>query len=405
MKKLGLCIKILFFGAMLTLVGVVYLVNTGNPFSFFSRLQEPQPEIKGINVEFNQANARTFCDMHDSIEYFYYKEPAKDPKNNKVGLYVYAENKDFIRAAAKMSNSNGGDWGYVLIPFNVKDRDSRKWRETFELLHDKNLIPILKLYDVDPENYVEQTEKAAVFLDSFIWPIKQRYISVYNEPNDAKFWYGRVDPVEYVHILNDTIDIFKEQNTNFYMMNGAFNVSAGRLPGYMDSFDYMYAMNKEIPGIFEKIDGWASHAYPQPNFSGSPYDYGRWSIRAYESELTYLKNSLGVKKDLPVFILETGWAHAEGSTYNPNFLTAAKGAEYIKIAFEEVWLPDDRVMAVTPFTIWYDPPFDHFSWLTRDRVPYPQYDAVRSIKKIRGTPESLEKAVMIPDSCRDIIRE
>ena len=163
----------------------------------------------------------------------------------------------------------------------------------------------------------------------------------------------------------------------------------------------MRAMNDAVPGIFEKLDAWASHSYPQPNFSGSPYVSGRWSIRAYDLELDYLKKSLDVEKGLPVFITETGWAHAEGDAYNDQFLPVETIAEYFRIAYEEVWLKDDRVRAVTPFTIRYDPPFDHFSWINKDKVPYKHYDELRKIKKVKGEPPVLQSATINLRRCAE----
>ena len=58
----------------------------------------------------------------------------------------------------------------------------------------------------------------------------------------------------------------------------------------------------------------------------------------------------------------------------------------MKYAFEKVWLPDDKVVAVTPFTIRFNPPHDHFSWITEDGNPMPQFDAVKSIEKVKGKP-------------------
>ncbi len=335
-----------------------------------------------------------------SVEYFAYKEiDPKEAKNNKFGLYIYAENKKFIKMASDMVNSNGGEWGYVLIPYNVKDYDTRKWRGVFSLLLEEKLIPVIQLYDVDADKYKKQTERAAKFLDSFLWPVKQRYISVYNEPNDAKFWKGYTDAKEYARILDHTIEVFKEENPNFFMMNGAFNVSAPSGGGYVDAFEFMQDMDSAVSGIFTKLDGWASHPYPQPNFSGSPHLVGRNGIRAYEVELEFLREEMGVKKELPVFITETGWAHAEGAIYDSSFMPAETVAQYIKIAYEEYWLKDDKVQAVMPFTIWYPPPFDHFSWVKKDYEPYPQFEVVKSMKKVAGTPEELITKTYVKGDC------
>lgn len=340
------------------------------------------------------------CDYEESIEYIYYVDSVWD-KNNKFGLYVYAEEEGYLEAAQQLVNSSDGEWGYVTIPYNVKDRDFRKWDRVFRQLRDKQLIPIIQLWDVDVSEYEEQTQEAAEFLNRFVWPIKERYVSVYNEMNSADFWYGKINPEEYAKILDFTIVAFKKQNSDFFMLNGAFNISAPTNEEHMDAFEFMARMNQEVPGIFNKLDGWASHPYPQPNFSGNPYAQGRWSIRAYENELAFLENSIGMEKKLPVFITETGWAHAQGREYNASFIDAELAAEYMKIAYEEVWLPDERVRAVTPFTIRYPAPFDHFSWINEDGVPYAQYEKVKSLDKISGNPPHFEVREIKVSGCQE----
>jgi len=347
-------------------------------------------EDVALDYNFNVTSGTSPCTGSQNIEYVYYS--GNDPnweENNKFGLYIYAEEKDLFEIAQNLVNSNGGEWGYVLIPYSVKDYNRDKWGRVFDQLIAKRLIPVIQLWNLDVNNYKKETKEAAEFLNSFIWPIRYRYISVYNEPNDDKFWFGKSNPEEYAEILDYTIKVFKETNSDFYILNGAFNVSSSGNEDNTDSFEFMRRMNEKVPGIFEKLDGWASHPYPQPNFAGSPYNTGRMSIRAYEDELNFLKNDLGVNKDLPVFITETGWAHAEGENYNSSFLSDETVAKYFKIAYEEIWLKDDRVRAIMPFTVKYDPPFDHFSWVNQDKVPYLHYDVVKGIKKVEGKPPAL----------------
>ncbi len=340
------------------------------------------------------------CTHSSTIEYMSYPEYSSFTKpNNKFGLYIYAEEERFFKLADNLVNSAGGDWGYVLIPYNVKDRDYTKWKRVFDDLTKRHLIPIVQLWDVDTKNYKDVTKDAAQFLNGFLWPIKERYISVYNEPNDDKFWKGDANPRNYAQVLNYTVDTFKTENPNFFMLNGALNSSAPDGNGYIGALFFLYQMNQEVPGIFDKLDGWASHSYPQPNFSGSPYDTGLWSIRSYDAELNYLKNTLGVTKVLPVFITETGWGHAEGSSYNASFYNAHQVAQNYKDAFENIWLKDDRVRAVTPFTVYYKAPFDYFSWINNDGVPYEQYEVLKKVKKVKGEPASLQKTQLAISDC------
>ncbi len=342
------------------------------------------------------------CPVEDKIDFLEYKSKSpQNPKNNKFGLYIYAENSKHIKIADELVNTNGGDWGYVLIPYNIRDRDESKWDRVFSDLHKKHLIPLVQLYDVQIDTYKEDTTKAAKFLNSFVWPVRERYISVYNEPNDKRFWRDELNPGQYADVLDYTIDAFKQENSSFFMINGALNASLpdNSAQGYMSAEKFIKELNKAEPGIFEKLDGWASHSYPQPNFSGSPSDTGWWSIRAYQEELRVLKE-IGVKKDLPVFITETGWAHAEGDTHNGSYVSSQRAGENMKQAYEKVWLPDDRVKAVTPFTIYYRPPNDHFAWVDEELKPYAQYEVIKKMEKTSGTPFIVQKSVFSSFLCQ-----
>ena len=360
-------------------------VNLNEDALFESKFENPS------DIEFKVEP----CFFEDSLTYKYYEDRKGEGDvqknigyiNNKFGLYVYST-ENFIKKADELINSNGGDWGYVLIPYNVRDYDGSKWRKIFDLLNKKHLIPIIQLWDFSAKSYKKDTEKAANFLNKLLWPIEKKYISVYNETNDSRFWKGKVDPKEYAEVLDFTIKTFKSYDKGFFMLNGAFNSTAPNLNGYMDEELYLVRMNDSTPGIFSKLDGWASHPYPMPAYLGKPSEYGRQSVRGYEWELDVLKNRFGIET-IPVFITETGWPHAEGKNHNYGFYDSNTVASYIKETFEKVWLKDDRVVAITPFTIYYDPPFDHFSWVKKDGSVYPQFDLIKSLKKVSGRPPVL----------------
>ena len=388
--------KKIIFGTL-----ILILISFLGYFYYLNYLKEPEVVIEAPYDPFQDILLQTkeICLDYETKQFaFYLDEPDDFKQNNKFGLYIYAERQDFFELASELVNSNGGTWGYVLIPYNVKDRDSVKWKRVFSDLNRLKLIPVVQLWDVDLDKYESQTKGAAKFLDTFDWPIKPRYISVYNEMNDSKFWYGKIDPVEYAEILDYTIRTFKEADENFMMMNGAFNVSANNSRTTVDSYYYMKKMNDAVPGIFNKLDAWAAHAYPQPNFTGSPYSKGRWSIQSYEDELNFLKNKLGLKKDLPVFITETGWAHMEGESLDDSFLSEEQVAENYKIAYQEIWLKDPKIRAVMPFTIKYNTPFDHFSWIKSDYISkYKQFETIKNLPKIKANPPYLVKgSIKIP---------
>ncbi|MFN4212818.1 MAG: hypothetical protein ACK4FL_02540 [Microgenomates group bacterium] len=161
------------------------------------------------------------------------------------------------------------------------------------------------------------------------------------------------------------------------------------------------SVNKDL---FDYIDGWASHSYPNPGFSGSPLDSGRGTVRTYRWELELLR-SLGVNKDLPVFITETGWKR--DIRYSILDIGNDRIAENFKIAFEQIWGPDERVLAVTPFVLDYQSePFLGFSWRKyQSQEFYPLYYAVQSLPKTKGAPERVEKGEIDFDLPKELLEQ
>ncbi len=321
--------------------------------------------------------------------------------NNKFGIHIIQATPDESSPAAQLVNTNG-DWGYITFLIESKDRNESKWQEFFNDLRRKHLIPIVRLA-TKPVNthwerpYEKEGEAWAHFLDKLVWPTKNRYIIIYNEPNHAQEWGNFTDPISYAHILNDTIDTLKKKSPDFYVLNAGFDASAPHQPPrFFDEVVFLQEMEKAVPGIFEKLDGWVSHSYPNPEFSGSPDALGRGTVRTYVWELQQLRN-LGVSKNLPVFITETGWKHAEGLTFEPRFPAADTVARYYQQAFENAW-NSSRIIAVTPFLLSYQEPlFAHFSFKgpTNSGLYYPQYDTIKNMPKISGQPIQENKATLI----------
>ena len=84
-----------------------------------------------------------------------------------------------------------------------------------------------------------------------------------------------------------------------------------------------------------------------------------------------------------MFITETGWRRGGENIVAENF----------QIAFNQIWGPDSRVVAVTPFVFDYQgEPFLDFSWREfNSQEYYPQYSTVAGMSKIKGEPEQIEK--------------
>lgn len=313
--------------------------------------------------------------------------------NNKFGISLLQPSGADIKKAAELVNSAGGDYGYVTLVIQENDRDRGKWQALFDQLRRAHLIPIVRLATKpEGENWRKPTPDEAgpwvEFLNSLNWVVKKKYIVLFNEPNHATEWGGDVDPEGYAKVASSFAKAFKEKGTDYVVMLAGFDAAAPTYgQQYLDEAEYLNRVVREDAGVFDNIEAWSSHSYPNPGFSGSPGDSGRKSVRGYRWELDML-SELGINKSLPVFITETGWVDDR--------LSRATMAAYYRTAFENVWLPDDRVQAVTPFVFDYQTaPFLGFSWKVRGADEfYPQYYTVQGMEKTAGAPEIIEKGTV-----------
>lgn len=320
--------------------------------------------------------------------------------NNKFGISLAQPNIDEFQKVKELVNGNGGDWGYVTLIIQENDRNQGKWQDIFNHLRQDHLIPIIRLAtSPDGENWRRPEPKDAKnwvdFLDSLNWVVKNRYVILFNEPNHGSEWGGEVDPKSYATVSLEFAKQLKSKNPDFFIMLGGMDASAPSwMPGLEDEEVFMKGLKDQTPAIFNYIDGLASHSYPNPGFAGSPVGSGRGTIRSYDWELGILKD-MGVTKSLPVFITETGWKLGNENVVADNFQTA----------FDQIWGPDNRVVAVTPFVFDYQsPPFLEFSWKKPGSNDfYQQYQTVQSMTKEKGSPEQIEKGFIVSQLPTDLV--
>lgn len=334
-----------------------------------------------------------FCHSLGIIHAFY------DPtsvENNKFGIHLGSPAD--LEEAASLVNSSGGDWGYVTFVIQKGERNISHWQRVFDKARKLHLIPIVRIATkADGVNWEKPSfgdiDGWVNFLNSLNWVIKNRYIVIGNEPNHAKEWGGEINPEEYATYLKTFSEKLKNVSSDFFILPAGFDASAPNSKETIEESIYLRRMIEKEFNIFNYIDGWTSHSYPNPSFSGSEYGQGKGSVRTFEWEINYLR-SLGLQKKLPIFITETGWAHKvsnqKSKLLNPNVL-----GNKFKYSFSNIW-NSKNIVAVTPFIINYpDPPFDNFSWKDKSGIFYPFYYDVQNIIKINGKPVQETKGLII----------
>src|SRR5207247_2596318 len=96
---------------------------------------------------------------------------------------------------------------------------------------------------------------------------------------------------------------------------------------YINEYSYMRQMDAAVPGIFNQVDGLASHSYPNPAFSQPPNNTNSIGTGSFLFE-TQLAKSLS-NKILPVFISETGWS--------TDSIADVLAAQYLQTTLKSIW--------------------------------------------------------------------
>lgn len=303
--------------------------------------------------------------------------------NNSIGIHILFPSE--LSEAAKLVNSAGGDWGYVTIPVQASDKNLAKWQGFMDDARKNHLIPIIRIAtDGDFFNKISWSKPTdsdvmdfANFLNSLNWPTKNRYVVIYNEPNRGDEWGGLPSASEYANILSYAADVFKQRSDDFFIISAGLDNAAVNIDGQsINEYSFIRQMHNAIPGVFAKIDGMASHSYPNPGFSQPPSSYGYIGTASFNHEGDLIQALEG--KTLPVFITETGWTNDKVSD--------SVQSDYYKTAFVSIW-NDENVIAVTPFLLKAGTdPFAQFSFIKDGAQAQGKYKALLTMNKNKGEP-------------------
>lgn len=322
------------------------------------------------------------CYFSSAVSAYAVENPLAVP-NNKIGIHILFDTE--LSQAAQLVNSNGGDWGYVTIPIQDGDKDVGKWQRFMDEAKKNHVIPIVRLATKsDPanlKNWQKPTPEDIIDFGSFLnklnWPVKNRYIIVFNEVNRGDEWGGTANPKEYAELLSFAVTVFKSKSPDFFIISAGMDNAAPNQGGmYMNEYTYLQQMNAAVPGIFNQVDGMSSHSYPNPGFSQPPNTTSSMGTGSFNFE-RQLMQSLSIKS-LPIFITETGWADG---TVSDDLKTA-----YYKQAINTIW-NDPNIVAITPFLLQANGgAFQKFSFTNNDGSPTKQYQMLHDLPKVGGAP-------------------
>ena len=295
----------------------------------------------------------------------------------KMGMHVLSMEE--VEPAVTLLREQEKDtehWYYITIPFTTADIGREvEWQAFFTKAKTLRVIPIVRLA-TQPQGAFWQipTKKHIVdqidMLARLEWPTAERRILIFNEVNHAKEWGNTINPAQYAELFRFSALWARSQDKNFIVMPAAMDLAAPSGSVTQDAFVYLEAMYASDPEIFTYADAWNSHSYPNPGFSAPPQRLGRNSLYGYQHELSFLEKK-GITT-LPVYITETGWVE--------NRATSRNLTKYYQYAFDKIWQPDSRVVAVTPFVFNGAPgPFATFSFISADGKPTVHYQALKNV--------------------------
>ncbi len=338
------------------------------------------------------------------ICFFWFVKPIKavsDPlsvSNNKFGIHVLEI--DDLEAAAKLVNSQKGQWGYVTLVIRQNDQNLDKWQKIFDQCRKLKLIPIVRIATKPVSDYWAKPELKDIdnwvkFLDSLNWVIQNRYLVLFNEPNHKKEWGGDINPQEYVTITKAFHSALKESSKDYFILPAGFDTAAPNSSQTMTATEYWRQMHQEDNQIFTLFDGWNSHSYPNPGFSGPVSGQGFGSLRSYQAEISYL-SKYNLKSNLPIFITETGWIHQQGKVLGATTNQTSALSDFFTTAFTSIW-NQKNLVAITPFVLNYpQPPFSQFAWQEPNTDDFfPHYYAVKNLEKNSGQPVQIHNSQLI----------
>jgi hypothetical protein len=296
-----------------------------------------------------------------------------------------------------------GGWVTVIFADIVPGRTSaeQSWKNSIADAYARDLIPVIRMappwgdrrvrnMGESPTSYQALAQAYADVIADLPkraeWPL---YVQVHNEPNLCYEWacdasVGSLSAQqiasEYAHMLSDVADALHALgDPRILVLNGALapggvnscECSSQTGPPGTLATQFLGFMAQAVPGVFEKIDAFASHSYPAKGEGWGffpPYAEAMTGLLYFEKELA----AIG-KPSLKVVVTETGWTIQHESYTH----TRDQVADWSVQAYQNVWETHPSILGITPFIL-RDATWDKFAWVEVGGAPYPVYTKVRA---------------------------
>ncbi len=334
---------------------------------------------------------------------------------NKIGIHTMVQDAGDIDQHLDWAKTLAGSGGYVkqlFYPVTTSTQGpQQRWIDFVNKAYQRDLIPIIRLEGdccwIKPDssnsyqNIAQAFKKVVQGLPkSDKYPL---YIEVWNEPNLNGEWSGSSNPTEYANFHVAVYNAIKTiGDSRIKVLNGA--LAPGSSNG-KKSYEWLEDALNANSGLKDSFDVWASHPYagnhpPEYSNGKTPSNTNdNYHIKGYEWELAKLQSH--GRSNVNVIATEAGYQYGNRDDTNYVAIDENSRADFTVRAFRDYWIPDSKVIAVTPFEM-LDPnnqvQWQSWNWLNNDGTSKRVYTDVKNFRTACGSifgPASFQYGIQI----------
>src|SRR3989344_2344815 len=320
---------------------------------------------------------------------------AQGRPRNIFGAHLISPTHDEIRAACRLVNANGGQWGSLVRVLQEGELTPENLQAEYKILFEERCLYILRLATKidDQGKWVLPSESTTNYITDLVkktTPPSRGYYQLGNEPNRGDELGGDClkNIPEYAHWFQKTKQAILEVSPEAVVMLGALDKAAPMIaPEYCDVKTFYKELIKAEPKIFDDISVLSTHSY----FTGHN-GFGCSLLTSHHAEKRYLFQ-LGVDHALgmSVIISETGGNQGANTVSNLQNAIA-------------LWQRDSKLLSLNVFVYHAcDEKFHPFSLVDcPDSQMTPLGNAIYSNSKIVGEPEFTFSATTVGNFVKDL---